>query len=89
MGGPGGRMGGGDLSSMVARLPAAPLSSLKAGDALMIVGTQIQGGASGITAITVLSGVEPLLTAPGGNTMTLTPWSMGGGAPGGEGGGGQ
>jgi hypothetical protein len=89
MGAGGGRMGGGDLSSMVARLPEAPLTSLKAGDALMIVGTQSQAGATGITAITVLSGVEPLLTAPGGNTMTLAPWSVGGGAPGGEGGGGQ
>lgn len=86
MGGP--RAGGGDLSSMVARLPEAPLSTLKAGDALMIVGTQSQAGATGITAITVLSGVEPLLTAPGGNTMTLSPWSMGG-APGEGGGGGQ
>lgn len=87
-GGPGGaRQGGGDLSSMVARLPEAQLSTLKAGDALMIVGTQAQAGA-GITAITVLSGVEPLLTAPGGNTMTLSPWSMGG-APGEGGGGGQ
>ena len=54
----------------------------------MIVGTQSQAGATGITAITVLSGVEPLLTAPGGNTMTLSPWSMGG-APGEGGGGGQ
>jgi len=86
-GGAGGpRAGGGDLSSMVARLPEGSLSTLKAGDALMIVGTQAQTG-SGITAITVLSGVEPLLTAPGGNTMTLSPWSMGG-APG-EGGGGS
>jgi hypothetical protein len=87
MGAGGGRAGGGDLSSMVARLPEVTLSTLKAGDALMIVGTQTQAGTTGITAITVLSGVEPLLTAPGGNTMTLSPWSMGG-APGGEGGGG-
>ena len=83
-GGGGGR--GGDLSSMVARLPATTLSTLKAGDALMIVGTPTTGS-TGITAITVLSGVEPLLTKTGAPTMSLSPWSMGG-APGGEGGGG-
>jgi hypothetical protein len=85
-GGPGGRMGGGDLSSMVARLPATTLSALKAGDALMIVGTQTPGS-TGITAITVLSGVEPLLTKTGAPAMTLAPWSVGGGAPEGGGGG--
>ena len=71
---------------MVARLPATTLSTLKAGDALMIVGTPTTGS-TGITAITVLSGVEPLLTKTGAPTMSLSPWSMGG-APGGEGGGG-
>jgi hypothetical protein len=83
-GGGGGR--GGDLSSMVARLPATTLSTLKAGDALMIVGTSTPGS-TGITAITVLSGVEPLLTKTGAPAMQLAPWSVGGGAPG-EGGGG-
>jgi hypothetical protein len=87
MGGPGGGRGG-DLSSIVARLPAGSLSTLKAGDALMIVGTSTPGS-TGITAITVLSGVEPLLTKTGAPAMQLAPWSMGGSPGEGGGGGGQ
>ena len=91
-GGPGGGAGGRapDLSQMVARLPAVTLSDLKTGDAVMIVASESAPGSSVVTAITVLSGVEPILTAnPSGGGMTLSPWSMGGGeGGGGEGGGG-
>jgi hypothetical protein len=54
---------------------------LQKGDAVMIVtteGTQ----ESGVTAITLLAGVEPLLQATGASTI-LTPWTMSG-APGGD-----
>ena len=46
----------------------------------MVVGSGAQAGAS-ITAITLLSGVEPLLAAsPSGTSgFNLSPWSMGGG----------
>ncbi len=76
----GGRSAGMDLSQMLARLPEGKLTDLKAGDAVMIVASQTQPGAGSVTAVTMLSGVEPILAAtPSGSpTMTLSPWSMGG-----------
>ena len=78
----GGRSAGGDLSQMVARLPVLPVSSLHTGDAVMIVASQASP-ADPMTAITVLSGVGPILAAaPSGSAgMELSPWSVGGGAP--------
>jgi len=72
-----------DLSSMIPRLPKTTLADLKAGEALMIVAS---GSTGPYTAITVLSGVEPLLTGPAGSGMTISPWSLGSGG-GAEGGG--
>jgi co-chaperonin GroES (HSP10) len=88
MGGPG-RSAGGDLSQMLSRLPTESLSDLKAGDAVMIVASETAPGSDKVTAVTMLSGVEPILAAtPSGSpAMTLSPWSVGGAAP--EGGGGQ
>lgn len=75
-----------DLSQMLARLPAETLGGLKTGEAVMIVATSSQPGKA--TAVTLLAGVEPILAAqPAGQTMTLSPWSVGSGAP--EGGGQQ
>ena len=88
--GGGGRSGGGDLSQMVSRLPNKTIADLKVGDAVMIVASQPDAGSSAVTAVTLLSGVEPILAATpsGGPAMTLSPWNLGGGeAP--EGGGGQ
>jgi co-chaperonin GroES (HSP10) len=86
----GGRSAGGDLSQMLARLPNVTLADLKAGDAVMVVGSESEPGSTKVTAVTMLSGVEPILAAtPSGTpTMTLSPWSVGGGAPE-AGGGGQ
>jgi hypothetical protein len=79
-GGTGGA-GGGDLQQALSRMPAATLADLLKGDAVMIVATEgTQEG--GVTAITLLAGVEPLLQAAGASTI-LTPWTMGG-APGGD-----
>jgi len=76
-GGPGGRGGrGGDLNQMLGMLPAVTLDQLQKGEAVMIVSTQ--GNAAGVTAITLLSGVEPILTAAP-NGMVMTPWNLGGG----------
>jgi co-chaperonin GroES (HSP10) len=85
----GGRPGGGDLSQMVSRLPNKTIADLKVGDAVMIVASQPDAASSIVTAVTLLSGVEPILAATpsGGPAMTLSPWSLGQGAP--EGGGGQ
>ena len=74
-----------DLSSMLSRLPTETLGGLKPGEAVMIVATTSDSGTS--NAITLLAGVEPILAAaPAGESMTLSPWSVGGAAPeGGEG----
>jgi hypothetical protein len=86
-GGPRGGGGGGmDLQQMIARMPASTLNDFQKGDAVMIVSTE--GTAAGVTAITLLGGVEPILEAsPGGGGMLLAPWSLG--APSGDAGGGQ
>ncbi|NYF79406.1 DUF5666 domain-containing protein [Granulicella arctica] len=82
-----GRAAGADLSKMLARLPNIPLTDLHTGDAVMIVASQSQPGSDAVTAVTLLSGVEPILAAsPAGSEMTLSPWSVSG-AP--EGGGAQ
>jgi co-chaperonin GroES (HSP10) len=66
-----------DLSSMLSRLPVETLAGLKTGDAVMIVATT-EGSAA--TAVTLLAGVEAILTAsPDGQSMTLSPWSLSGG----------
>ena len=79
----GGRPGGADLQQMLARLPVSTLEDLhlQKGDAVVILGT----GGSPSTAITLLSGVEPILQAApsASQAMMLTPWSLGG-APGGD-----
>jgi len=86
-----GHSAGGDLSQLVSRLPNKTIADLKAGDAVMIVASQSDPGSASVTAVTLLSGVEPILAAaPGAPSMTLSPWSLGGeGAPEGGGGGGH
>ena len=73
-----------DLQQVVSRMPPTPLTELAKGDAVMIVATQ-NTNSSEVTAITLLGGVEPILTASpqGGSAMTLSPWSLGGGDAGG------
>ena len=86
--GGGGRTAGGDLSQLVSRLPNKTIADLKVGDAVMIVASQPDASSATVTAVTLLSGVEPILAAaPGAPSMTLSPWNIGGEAP--EGGGGQ
>lgn len=76
--GPGGA--GMDLSQMLNRLPTASLHDLHSGEAVMLVASPSASG-DGLTAVTLLSGVEAILAAtPGGSpAMTLSPWSVGGG----------
>lgn len=82
-----GRRGNGtpDFQSMIGHMPAASLTDFQKGDAVMIVSTQ-GSDAGAVTAITVLGGVEPILAATpkGGQPMTLSPWSLGGGGEGGD-----
>jgi len=73
-----------DLQRMLSRLPNSTLTDLQKGDAVMIVSAE--GGDSGVvTAITLLAGVEAILTAAPNRSASslLSPWSLG--APGGEG----
>ena len=82
------RRAGMDLSQMLSRLPTETISGLKPGEAVMIVATAPSGQSTQSSAVTLLTGVEPILTAaPSGEGMTLSPWSVGGGEPsmGGEG----
>jgi hypothetical protein len=75
------RNGGGppDFQQMLSRMPTVKVTDLNKGDAVMLVAT---GGssASGPTAITMLAGVEPILSSgpPGMNAGTLlSPWNLG------------
>lgn len=87
--GPGGMQSGNgngppDLQRLLSRLPNSSLADLQKGDVVMMVSTE--GGEAGtVTAITLLSGVEPILTAaPSRSASTiLSPWSLS--APSGEG----
>jgi hypothetical protein len=74
-----GRGAGGDPQQMLSRAPAIQIADLKKGDAVMVVSTD---GATDVTAITLLAGVEPLLEAPAASQSLLNNWSMGGGGQG-------
>jgi len=70
-----GRAGGGDLQQMLERTPKITLADLKPGDAIIVSSTE--GTAPNqITAINVVAGVEPILTAPGRKDMALGSWSL-------------
>jgi hypothetical protein len=73
-----------DLQRFLGRLPNNALADLQKGEAVMIVSTQ-SGNEGAVTAITLLSGVEPILTAAPSRAAStiLSPWSLG--APSGEG----
>jgi len=79
------RARGGDLNRMLSRLPAVSLADLHKGEAVMIVSTTGSAGQLP-AAVTLLGGVEPILSASPtgrGTESLLTPWSLAG-APGGD-----
>jgi preprotein translocase subunit YajC len=78
-GGGGGQGRGGDMQQMLNRTPVIHFSDLKKGDAVMVVST---AGSSDVTAIALLTGVEPLLEAPEASRNLLSNWSMGSGGGG-------
>ena len=69
-----------DFQQMLSRMPSVTLDELQKGAAVMIVATE--GSASGQpTAVTLLTGVELILTAApdsGKAAMLLSPWNLGG-----------
>jgi hypothetical protein len=83
--GPGGNGNGPpDFQRLLSRLPNSTLADLQKGDAVMIVSTE-GGDSNAVTAITLLAGVEAILTAAPSRSASslLSPWSLG--APGVEG----
>lgn len=75
------RSGQPDLQQILSHMPAVAPGDLKKGDAVIVVATE--GSASSApTVITLLTGVEPILSAsPNDNRASalLSPWSLGGG----------
>ena len=74
--------GGPDFQQMLSRIPAVTLADLQKEDAVMVVATQGSAG-NEVTAITLLGGVEPILTAsPNGMSAAalFSGWNLG--APG-------
>jgi Domain of unknown function (DUF5666) len=67
-----------DLQRMLTRLPNSTLADLRKGDAVMIVST-VGTDSSPATVITLLAGVDPILTAAPNRTASslLSPWSLG------------
>jgi hypothetical protein len=62
------------------RMPAVTLADLQKGTAVMIVATE-GSPQNPPTAVTLLTGVEPILTASpdtGRAAMLLSPWNLGG-----------
>jgi len=77
MGGMGGRNGTMDIQQILSHMPSVSLSDLQKGDAVMIVSTMGEGEQPG-NAITMLAGVEPILTAApnASQALMLAPWSL-------------
>jgi hypothetical protein len=75
--GPGGS-GPPDFQRLLSRLPNSSLADLQKGDAVMIVSTE-GGNSDAVTAITLLAGVDAILTAAPNRTASslLSPWSLG------------
>lgn len=88
-GGAGGMRSGGppDFQRILSRMPSTTLAdmNLQKGDAVIILATE-GTATSPHTAITLLSGVEPILQAApsASQAMMLTPWNLGGGGQGGD-----
>jgi hypothetical protein len=76
-----------DFQQMLSRMPTVAISDLLKGDAVMLVATEGSATAAP-TAIMLISGVEPILTAAPGSAAAaniLSPWNLGSSPGGGEG----
>jgi hypothetical protein len=69
---------GTDLSQILDRLPVISLADLKPGSAIILTGS-LQADASHITAITIVSGIEPIVTSGSASVANLIGgWNLGG-----------
>jgi hypothetical protein len=82
-GGGGGVRGGADVNQLLDGSPTISLADLKVGDAIVVSST-VGAAADKVTAIKLLAGVEPILTKPGTQDMSLGGWSLGSGGGGAE-----
>lgn len=82
----GGGQRSGDLAQMLQHTPTVQIADLHKGDAVMVVATQGTPGMA--TAVTLLAGVEPILTAApaGSQSVFSASWNLGGGGDTGGGG---
>lgn len=71
-----GRRAAGGMEQVLSRAPAVKLADLQKGEAVMLVSTE---GATDVTAIKLLAGVEPLLESPEASRDLLANWSVGSG----------
>ena len=68
---------GTDLSQILDRLPAVSAADLKPGSAIILTGSQAD--AAHITAITIVSGIEPIVTSGAASVQDLIGgWNLGG-----------
>jgi len=73
-----GSAAGTDLSQFLDRLPAISLADLKPGSAVILTGSRQADGAR-ITAITIVSGIEPIVTSGSASVENLIGgWNLGG-----------
>lgn len=70
---------GSEMQQVLSRAPTITFADLKKGQVVMLVST---AGKNDVTAITLLTGVEPLLEAPEASSNLLSNWSMGSGGAG-------
>ena len=68
------------MQQALAHAPAIQLAQLKRGDLVMVVASS--GADNQMGAVTLVTGVEPLLRAsPSASASVLANWSLAGGAP--------
>lgn len=70
-----------DLQQLLDRSPVISVTDLKAGDAIVVSST-VGASADKITAISLVAGVEPIITKPGTQEMSLGDWNLAGGGGG-------
>lgn len=67
--------GGADFQQMLSRMPQAKITDLQKGDAVYVLATQ-GDETSAAHAITLVSGIEPIITASPSSASVLSPWSL-------------
>ena len=67
-----------DFQRLIGRLPSSTLADLQKGDAVMLVST-MPASSGAVTAITLLAGVEAIMTSAPSRTasLMLSPWTLG------------